>query len=133
MTLDFTPFKAFSVGFDDLFNELSKIKTVGYPPYNIEKVKDGEYKISMALAGFGKSEIDVTVKENVLKVKGKKDKSSVSDFLYKGIGERSFEQAFKLAEYTNVVKADYKDVFLKYLWNKNFQKKNKKRKLKYLN
>ena len=62
MTLDFTPFKAFSVGFDDLFNELSKIKTVGYPPYNIEKVKDGEYKISMALAGFGKSEIDVTVK-----------------------------------------------------------------------
>ncbi len=70
MTLDFTPFKAFSVGFDDLFNELSKIKTVGYPPYNIEKVKDGEYKISMALAGFGKSEIDVSVKENVLKVEG---------------------------------------------------------------
>lgn len=113
MTLDLNPFKAFSIGFDDLFEEMSNFKTIGYPPYNIEKIKDGEYKISMALAGFGKSEIDVTVKENILKIKGKKEKSSkIGDFLYKGIGERSFEQAFKLAEYTNVMKADYKDGIL---------------------
>jgi len=130
MTLDFTPFKAFSIGFDDLFNELSKIKTVGYPPYNIEKVKDGEYKISMALAGFGKSEIDVSVKENVLKVKGKKDKSSVGDFLYKGIGERSFEQAFKLAEYTNVVKADYKDGILEVSLEQKLPEEKQEKKIK---
>ena len=50
MTLDLTPFRAFSVGFDDLFDELRSFKTVGYPPYNIEKIKDGEYNISMAVA-----------------------------------------------------------------------------------
>ena len=130
MTLDFTPFKAFSIGFDDLFNELSKVKTIGYPPYNIEKVKDGEYKISMALAGFGKSEIDVTVKENVLKIKGKKDKSSAGDFLYKGIGERSFEQAFKLAEYTNVVKADYKDGVLEVSVEQKLPEEKQEKKVK---
>ena len=130
MTLDFTPFKAFSIGFDDLFNELSKVKTIGYPPYNIEKVKDGEYKISMALAGFGKSEIDVTVKENVLKIKGKKDKSSAGDFLYKGIGERSFEQAFKLAEYTNVVKADYKDGILEVSLEQKLPEEKQEKKVK---
>jgi len=130
MTLDFTPFKAFSIGFDDLFNELSKVKTIGYPPYNIEKVKDGEYKISMALAGFGKSEIDVTVKENVLKIKGKKDKSSTGDFLYKGIGERSFEQAFKLAEYTNVVKADYKDGILEVSVEQKLPEEKQEKKVK---
>ena len=73
MTLDLTPFRAFSVGFDDLFDELRSFKTVGYPPYNIEKIKDGEYNISMAVAGFSKDDLTISVKENVLKIKGKKE------------------------------------------------------------
>lgn len=132
MTLDLNPFKAFSVGFEELFDELSSYKTVGYPPYNIEKIKDGEYKISMALAGFGKSELDVTVKENILKIKGKKDKDNLSkmgSFLYKGIGERSFEQAFKLAEYTNVVKADYKDGILEVSLEQKLPEEKKEKKV----
>jgi len=129
MTLDLNPFKAFSIGFDDLFDEMAKFKTVGYPPYNIEKIKDGEYKISMALAGFGKSELDVTVKENILKIKGKKDKSSNGDFLYKGIGERSFEQVFKLAEYTSVVKADYKDGILEVSLEQKLPEEKKEKKV----
>lgn len=129
MKLDLNPFKAFSVGFDDLFEEMAKFKSVGYPPYNIEKIKDGEYKISMALAGFGKSELDVTVKENILKIKGTKDKSSAGDFLYKGIGERTFEQAFKLAEYTNVVKADYKDGILEVSLEQKLPEEKKEKKV----
>ena len=97
MTLDLTPFRAFSVGFDDLFDELRNFKTVGYPPYNIEKMSDGIYNISMAVAGFSKDDLTISVKENVLKIKGKKE-SKEKDYLYKGIGERSFEQSFKLAE-----------------------------------
>jgi len=73
MTLDLTPFRAFSVGFDDLFDELRNFKTVGYPPYNIEKMSDGIYNISMAVAGFSKDDLTISVKENVLKIKGKKE------------------------------------------------------------
>jgi molecular chaperone IbpA len=65
-----------------------------------------------------------------LKVKGKKDKSSVSDFLYKGIGERSFEQAFKLAEYTNVVKADYKDGILEVSLEQKLPEEKQEKKVK---
>ena len=86
MTLDLTPFRAFSVGFDDLFDELRNFKTVGYPPYNIEKMSDGIYNISMAVAGFSKDDLTISVKENVLKIKGKKE-SKEKDYLYKGIGK----------------------------------------------
>ena len=81
MTLDLTPFRHFTVGFDSLFDELENYKPINYPPYNISKIKDGEYKVEMAVAGFTKQDITVTVKENILAVKGKKEKSE-SDFLY---------------------------------------------------
>jgi len=114
MTLDLTPFRAFSVGFDDLFDELRNFKTVGYPPYNIEKMSDGIYNISMAVAGFSKDDLTISVKENVLKIKGKKD-SKEKDYLYKGIGERSFEQSFKLAEFTEVKEVKLEDGVLMFL------------------
>ena len=63
MTLDLTPFRAFTVGFDSLFDELDSFKTVSYPPYNIEKIKDGAYNISMAIAGFSKDDLTISVKE----------------------------------------------------------------------
>tara|TARA_R100000656_G_scaffold57947_1_gene45274 strand:+ start:610 stop:1005 length:396 start_codon:yes stop_codon:yes gene_type:complete len=108
MVFDLTPFKAFTVGFDTLFEELDSFKPLTYPPYNIEKIKEGEYKIEMAVAGFSKEDIKVTARENNLSVRGNKEKSK-SDYLYKGIGERSFEQHFKMAEFMYVNKADLKD------------------------
>ena len=112
MTLDLTPFRNFTVGFDSLFDELENYKPKNYPPYNISKIKDGEYKVEMAIAGFTKKDITVTAKENILAVNGKKEKSE-SDFLYKGIGERSFSQTFRLAEYMFIEKAEMKDGILR--------------------
>jgi molecular chaperone IbpA len=112
MTLDLTPFRNFTVGFDSLFDELENYKPINYPPYNISKIKDGEYKVEMAIAGFTKKDITVTAKENILAVNGKKEKSE-SDFLYKGIGERSFSQTFRLAEYMFIEKAEMKDGILR--------------------
>jgi molecular chaperone IbpA len=106
--LDLTPFKSFTVGFDSLFDDLENFKPINYPPYNIQKINDGEFKIEMACAGFSKKDIAVTAKENILRIKGEKSKSD-KDYLYKGIGERSFEQSFRLAEYTFVDKAEMKD------------------------
>jgi|TARA_B100000929_G_C15473793_1_gene408769 molecular chaperone IbpA len=112
MTLDLTPFRNFTVGFDSLFDELENYKPINYPPYNISKIKDGEYKVEMAIAGFTKKDVTVTAKENILAVNGKKEKSE-SDFLYKGIGERSFSQTFRLAEYMFIEKAEMKDGILR--------------------
>ena len=112
MTLDLTPFRNFTVGFDSLFDELENYKPINYPPYNISKIKDGEYKVEMAIAGFTKKDVTVTAKENILAVNGKKEKSE-SDFLYKGIGERSFSQTFRLAEYMFIEKAEMKEGILR--------------------
>ena len=112
MTLDLTPFSAYTIGFDRLFNELSSFRTISYPPYNIEKEDEGKYRLSMALAGFSEDDVEVSVKEDLLTIEGKKDKGSV-DYLYKGIGERAFTQSFRLAEHIEVKEAKLENgVFL---------------------
>ena len=129
MTLDLTPFRHFTVGFDSLFDELENYKPINYPPYNISKIKDGEYKVEMAVAGFTKQDITVTVKENILAVKGKKEKSE-SDFLYKGIGERSFSQNFRLAEFMYIDKAELKDGILRIALKQELPEEKKEKTLK---
>ena len=74
MTLDLTPFSAYTIGFDRLFNELSSFRTISYPPYNIEKEDEGKYRLSMALAGFSEDDIEVSVKEDLLTIEGKRIK-----------------------------------------------------------
>ncbi|MGA1046881.1 MAG: Hsp20 family protein [Minisyncoccia bacterium] len=113
MTLNMLPlFNSLTVGFDSMFDELSKLPTSTFPPYNIQKVEDGKYKITFAVAGFTKQDIDVSCKENTLKVSGKVEMPKNADYLYKGIAERAFNQSFKLADYTTVVGAEMKDGLL---------------------
>ena len=113
MTLDLTPFRAFSVGFDDLFDELRSFKTVGYPPYNIEKIKDGEYNISMAVAGFSKEDLSVKSEDGTLTIESKKSIAETKqEYVYKGIANRDFKKEFLLAENVFVKDVKLKDGML---------------------
>ncbi|MFW2829988.1 Hsp20 family protein [Sphingomonas sp. ID0503] len=112
-TLDFAPLLRSSIGFENL-NRLVDFATRGegdaYPPYNIEKLNDGEYRISMAVAGFSQDEIDVTVQDNVLIVTGQgADETDTGErqFLHRGIAKRAFERRFQLADVIKVTGASY--------------------------
>jgi molecular chaperone IbpA len=107
-TYDFTPFYRSTVGFDRLFNRLDGLvgqEAKTYPPYNIEKLGDNAYRISIAVAGFADSDLVIESKENGLVIKGAKapinDEKS-REFLHRGIAERAFELRFQLAEYVEV-------------------------------
>jgi molecular chaperone IbpA len=110
-TIDFSPFYRSTVGFDRLFNRLDGLvgqEAKSYPPYNIEKVGDNAYRISIAVAGFAESDIAIESKENSLSIKGAKapeGEDSKREFLHRGIAERAFELRFQLAEYVEVTGA----------------------------
>ena len=116
-----SPLYKATVGFDRLFNEFENIHTAvnsqGYPPYNISKSLDDDevYVITLAVAGFKKSEIDIELKEGNLLIHGnveKKEESGI-EYLHKGIAERDFFRSFKLAEYVEVKSAKLEDGLLK--------------------
>jgi molecular chaperone IbpA len=115
---DFSPFYRSTVGFDRLFNRLDSIvgqdaKT--YPPYNIERLGDDAYRISVAVAGFTQSEIAIESKENSLSVKGARPVETADkarEFLHRGIAERAFELRFQLAEYVEVTGASLENGLL---------------------
>lgn len=105
---DFSPLYRSTVGFDRLANLLETVTqydaaTHSYPPYNIEQVSENDYRISMAVAGFGESELSIEVKEGVLTITGKRaGEEPKSQFLYQGIAGRSFERRFQLADQMEV-------------------------------
>ena len=107
-TYDFSPFYRSTVGFDRLFNRLDGLvgqEAKTYPPYNIEKVGEDAYRISIAVAGFAESDLVLESKENSLIVKGAKapeGEGKTREFLYLGIAERAFELRFQLADYVEV-------------------------------
>jgi molecular chaperone IbpA len=113
---DFAPLYRSTVGFDRLAQMLDSaggFEAEGYPPYNIERLGDNEYRITMAVAGFTKDEFNIEVKENSLVVSGQKaadDKQRV--FLHRGIAARSFERRFQLADHVEVKGADFSDGLL---------------------
>jgi molecular chaperone IbpA len=110
MTLKLTsaslPQLASWVGFDPFFAEINRMtdeawkKVPNWPPYNIRKLDDNHYSIEMAVAGFGKTDIDITTKENELVIKGNvtADETAMDTFIHKGIAERAFERSFTLAD-----------------------------------
>ena len=116
--LDLTPFYRSTVGFDRLFDLLDSAAGfdadgVAYPPYNIERLGDNEYRITMAVAGFGEDELKIDVKEQSLIVRGeKKADEKQRQFLHRGIAGRSFERRFQLADHVEVKGADLKDGLL---------------------
>ena len=108
-TYDFSPFYRSTVGFDRIFNRLDGLvgqEAKTYPPYNIEKLGDDAYRISIAVAGFAEGDLVLESKENSLVVKGAKapvtEGDKAREFLHRGIAERSFELRFQLAEYVEV-------------------------------
>ncbi len=109
---DLSPLYRASVGFDRMMNLLDSAARVdesapSYPPYNIEKISEDAYRISMAVAGFSEEELDITVTQNSLVVSGKKDKAADKDaaFLHQGIANRSFQRSFELADHIRIAGA----------------------------
>ena len=101
-----------TIGFDrwaDLFEAANRVNPSAstFPPYNIEKRGDDAYRITMAVAGFAESDINLTVQENLLVIAGKLEdgKDEKSDYLHRGIAARVFERRFNLAEHVNVADA----------------------------
>lgn len=107
-------FNRWAIGFDPLFDTFSRVastKSSGYPPYNILK-KDGQFVLEIAVAGFSKEDISITVKELQLTVEGQLE-ASEDETVYKGIATRDFKQNFVLAEYVVVKGAELKDGMLR--------------------
>ena len=127
--LDLSPFRAMTVGFDSLFNDIADFRPSSYPPYNIEKVGDCEYKLTFAVAGFSEKDISVTQKESTLAIKGELSPSE-KEYLYKGIAERTFKQSFKLSEYMNVKDAKLQDGMLNILLVQDLPKEKQPRQIK---
>jgi len=115
-TVRLCPLYRSTVGFDRLAQLLDSVggyDVDGYPPYNIERLGDNEYRISMAVAGFHKDEFKIDVKESTLVVSGqKKPDDKERTFLHRGIAARSFERRFQLADYVEVKSADFEDGLL---------------------
>ena len=116
--LDLSPLYRSTVGFDSLVSVFEQItsfenEATTYPPYNIERLTHNEYRITMAVAGFDKHDIDIEVNEDILSIRGeKKDADKERVFLHRGIASRAFERRFQLADYVEVRSADVKDGLL---------------------
>lgn len=115
---DFTPYRRSTVGFDRLFdileNQARNNGSENYPPFNIERRGEDNYRITLAVAGFKPADLDITAQQNLLTVQGKKrdDVSQDGDMLHVGIANRGFERRFELADYVRVENADLEDGLL---------------------
>ena len=120
-TFSLTPLFRHSVGFDRLDNMLTRVfdnekNSPSYPPYNIEKVNDDQYRITMAIAGFKLEDVKIMVHGDLLSVNGEHTNITNDDeitYLYKGIANRSFNRKFNLADHVKVVSAKMEDGILK--------------------
>jgi|TARA_R100000656_G_C3905711_1_gene119778 molecular chaperone IbpA len=110
----FDPFKNLTVGFDDIFDQLSSMSKYvndipNYPPYNIKKVGKDKYQLDMALAGFSKDDVKVEVKENTLTVSASSSDKEDDSYVHKGIAKRAFKRSWTLVEHLEVQDAKLKD------------------------
>jgi molecular chaperone IbpA len=115
--LDFTPYRRSTVGFDHLFdlleNKVRQNAGDNYPPFNIERRGDEEYRITLAVAGFRPDDIDITAQQNLLTVQGRKrDDTPEGQMLHVGIANRGFERRFELADHVRVENAEMADGLL---------------------
>ena len=115
-TYDFSPLWRTTVGFDRLFDLAEMAQRAGednYPPYNIERLAEDRYQISLAVAGFAPEDIAITAEQNVVTVEGSKSDKAERDFLYRGISTRNFKRQFSLADHVQVKGADFDNGLLK--------------------
>tara|TARA_B110000914_G_scaffold50104_1_gene42901 strand:+ start:174 stop:626 length:453 start_codon:yes stop_codon:yes gene_type:complete len=119
------------LGFDQLFNTLTEInpdvaRGSGYPPYNVIKKDDGHFLIEIAVAGFSKNDIDLTLEGGVLTVTGnKKTGTDKREYTHRGISARGFERAFTLADTIKVIGADIVDGLLVIILENNIPEEDK--------
>ena len=118
MRFDLSPLYRSTVGFDSLASMLDQVASFdeqpdNYPPYNIERLTENEYRITMAVAGFGKEDVEIEVNENTLSIRGEKKAADTEPtFLHRGLASRAFERRFQLADYVEVRGADVRDGLL---------------------
>ncbi len=119
-TLDFAPLLRSSIGYENL-NRLVDFATRldggdgTYPPYNIEKLGEDRYRVTLALAGFKPDELDITVQDNLLTIAGRAQPEPEGDprvFLHRGIAKRGFERRFQMADVVRVTQASFSDGLL---------------------
>ncbi|MGZ8998701.1 MAG: Hsp20 family protein, partial [Allosphingosinicella sp.] len=115
--LDFSPYRRSTVGFDRLFDYLedaSRAEQDNYPPFDIEKLSDDTYRITLAVAGFRSEDIDIVAQQNMLVITGRRSENRNRDgnFLHVGIATRAFERRFELADFVRVANADLGDGLL---------------------
>ena len=132
---DFSPLFRYSVGFDRMQRLLDSAlerseSAPGYPPYNIESVGENAYRITMAVAGFGENDLDVTVKENQLTVTGRSDRNDEQvSYLHRGIATRAFERRFDLADHVKVTGANIANGMLTISLERQIPEEQKPRKI----
>lgn len=131
-TFDLTPLYRTTIGFDRLAQMIDTINIdvpTGYPPYNIEKLSDNNYAISMAVSGFDEDNLNIDVKENILTVVGDASKEDNREYLYKGISSRNFERRFRLADYVEVESANLSNGLLNIILKRELPEAMKPRKI----
>ena len=115
-SFDFAPLWRSTIGFDHLADlvdsTLRQTNEDNYPPYNIERSGEDHYRISLAVAGFGPSDITVTAEQNALAIEGRKPETATREYLYQGIAARPFRRVFNLADYVQVKQASFQDGLL---------------------
>ncbi|BFM16412.1 Hsp20 family protein [Maricurvus nonylphenolicus] len=115
---DFSPLYRSAIGFDRMANMLDNLSRAeqnqpSYPPYNIELTGEDQYRISMAVAGFGDAELSIETEQNTLTVSGKKGEDTTErQFLHQGIAARNFERRFQLADHVRVENASLENGLL---------------------
>ena len=115
-TYDFSPLWRSTIGFDRHFDLAETAQRAGednYPPYNIERLAEDRYQISLAVAGFAPDDIAITAEQNVVTVEGSKSDKAERDFLYRGISTRNFKRQFSLADHVQVKGAGFDNGLLK--------------------
>lgn len=106
--LDLTPLYKSTIGFDRLASLFDSMSTLdsdvpNYPPYNIERLADDEYRITMAVAGFAEEDLNIEVKQNAMTIRGEqKAEEKDNSYLHRGIATRAFERRFQLADHVEV-------------------------------
>jgi len=131
----FDPFKNMTVGFDDIFDQLSSMSKYvndipNYPPYNIKKVGKDKYQLDMALAGFTKEDVKVETGDNVLTISASSSDKEDDSFVHKGIARRAFKRQWTLAEHLEVKDAQLKDGVLTVDMKLNLPEEKKPRTIK---
>ncbi|MEM6565707.1 MAG: Hsp20 family protein [Pseudomonadota bacterium] len=117
-SFDFAPLHRATIGFDQIADLMDRVLTndgaqPSYPPYNIEKIEDDAYRISVAVAGFSEQDLNVEVRQNALIVSARKsDEKQDRSYLHRGIATRAFERRFHLADHVHVTGASHADGML---------------------